>query len=292
MIITTREVMVMEKSVEKEVDKLCPGPFGVLLRRWRRVRGMSQLGLASLSNTSSRHISFLETGRARPGRDLITELANALSLSLRDINAMLTAAGFPPMYPEDDLNESEGLEPFRALIGSLVHGNPRTPCFVVDRWWRIQNANIAMKALFQALGTHYKIPDDKDVIDRILGNSSQLKKMLNFDEVVRNFTLRLRSETSLSGLDEAIESLAKKAEDVIDSERIVVSDRDKTAIPLTFCPQFQVGDDVYTAVVGISRFGAAPHVGLSELRLIWLMPENERSEQVLRKLMQNYNPSC
>lgn len=265
-------------------DKKNPGPFGVLLRRWRRIRGISQLGLAYLSNTSPRHISFLETGRARPGKELILELAQSLRLSLRDANSLMLAAGFPHVYPEDKLAASQDMAPFRALINNLVHGNSRLPCFVVDRWWRIQDVNCAMRALFKGLGTSYKIPDDQDVIDRILGEDSQTSRMINFEEIARQFVVRLRSEVTSEDADEEIEKLARKAESRIKHNLDNVS-HSLSSLPLAMCPRYQIGDDVYSAVVGISRFGAAPHVELSELRLIWLMPADESSEMLLRRLM-------
>ena len=271
-------------TLDAESDQKNPGPFGILLRRWRRIRGLSQLALANLSNTSTRHVSFLETGRARPGKELIAELAQSLRLPPRDVNALMLAAGFPPLYPEDRLAASTDMTQFRALVRSIVHGSPRYPCFVVDRLWQIRDVNLGMQALFHGLGTQYQIPDDKDVIDRILSQDSQAARMVNFDEVVRQFIMRLRSEVPTEVPDDAVERLVHKAESKIKHNADTNSDT-LNCLPLSWCARFQIGDDFYSAMVGISRFSAAPHVEFSELRLVWLMPADAGSEEVLGRLI-------
>jgi transcriptional regulator with XRE-family HTH domain len=262
-----------------------PGPFGILLRRWRRIRGLSQIDLAYQNNASPRHISFLETGRARPGRELVLELATSLRLPLRDINAMLVAAGFPPMYAEDKSASSADTALFRALVNSLVHGNSRYPCFVVDRLWQIRDVNRAMRALFKGLGVTYQVPDDQDVIDRILSQNTQASKMINFGEIVHQFVSRLRSEVSTEEPDEALEQLIHKAENKIKRDAAQEGDT-RVNLPLSWLARFQIGEDLYSAIVGISRFSAAPHVEFSELRLVYLVPADAASEIVLNRLLE------
>jgi transcriptional regulator with XRE-family HTH domain len=269
-----------------ESDNKGSSPFGVLLRRWRHVRGQSQLSLAYLSNTSPRHISFLETGRARPGKDLILQLAKVLHLSMRDVNSLMVAAGFPNHYPEDKLGASLDMAPFRKLIDSLVHGNERLPCCVVDRWWRIQDANRGLRALFKSLEWEYETPDHQDIVDRILGQNAKAAKLINLSEVTRQFIVRLRSEMSLEDDEQEIEKLAQKAEGLLQHEA-EAGGEDLGSLPLTLNCQFQVGAEIFRAVVGISRFGAAPHVELSELRFVWFIPADKESEALLERLMQN-----
>lgn len=269
-----------------DTDKKNPGPFGILLRRWRHVRGMSQLSLAHLSQTSPRHISFLETGRARPGRDLILEIAEALKLPPRDVNVLMVAAGFPHFYPEGELAASQDMAPFRALINNLVHGNARLPCAVVDRTWRIQDANRAFRALFHGLGWHFETPDVQDVVDRFLGDPNS-SVIVNYAEVARQFIVRLRSEYSLDD-DGSIQKLAEKAERRIKHD-VDLSGSSLSSLPLTMRARYRFDDEIYSAVVGICRFGAAPHVELSELRLVWLIPEDAASEAILERLIAKFS---
>jgi transcriptional regulator with XRE-family HTH domain len=262
-----------------------PGQFGVLLRRWRRVRGMSQLALAHLAKTSPRHVSFLETGRARPGKDLVLELAYALRVSLRDINDLMSAAGLPRLYAEDRLNDSQDMAPFRTLINNLVHNNPMHPCCVVDRYWRVQDANRSLRVLWKKLGWDFEIPDYLDVIDRVLSKDPRHSKLLNQEEVARQFAVRLRSEMALEDTDEELEQLAEKLETRIRYYTDPV-EPPSSALPLTLPCHYQVGDEVYSAVVGISRFGGTPHIELNELRLIWYISANKESAALLERLIQ------
>ena len=98
--------------------------FGGLLREWRNARGMSQLALSLQTGVSSRHLSFMETGRASPSREMVLTLAQALDMPLRDRNAFLQAAGFAAMYRETPL-EAQAMGPVRDVITllllSLIH---------------------------------------------------------------------------------------------------------------------------------------------------------------------------
>lgn len=96
-----------------------PDLFGPMLRTWRRRRGASQLALALQSGVSQRHVSFLESGRARPSREMVVQLSTALDVPLRQRNAMLLAAGFAPVYRESNLAAPE-LAPVRQAIDRIL----------------------------------------------------------------------------------------------------------------------------------------------------------------------------
>lgn len=276
------------------LDKKAPSPFGTLLKRWRRIRGISQLGLAYLSNTSPRHISFIETGRARPGKELILELATALHLPHRDVNEFMRASGFPPLYFEDSLSQSEEMAPYLQLVHNIVHSNVENPCFVIDRWWRMQDANFPMRCLFAEMGTTYEIPDKVDVIDRILGNEAQSSIMINYGEVARQFLIRLRSEVSMQAGDNVIEKFVLKAESKIKFLAAIKDEIEFTSLPLVMKPRYRLGNEIFSAISSVSKFGSAPHVELSELRIVWLCPADEQSRSLLARLLikhKSLNPS-
>ena len=96
-----------------------PSPFGELLRYWRGERKWSQLELASEAEISPRHVSFVETGRSQPSREMVLRLAEVLDLPLRERNPLLVAAGFAPLYPETDLFDPE-LDAVRRSIEFLL----------------------------------------------------------------------------------------------------------------------------------------------------------------------------
>jgi transcriptional regulator with XRE-family HTH domain len=116
-----------------------PDLFGPMLRAWRRRRGASQLALALQSGVSQRHVSFLESGRARPSREMVVQLTSALDVPLRQRNAMLLAAGFAPVYRESNLAAPE-LAPVRQAIDRILKQQEPYPAVVVDRLWNLLRA--------------------------------------------------------------------------------------------------------------------------------------------------------
>src|SRR5580693_6966962 len=119
---------------------------GDLLREWRQRRRLSQLDLAIAADVSSRHLSFVETGRARPSSEMILHLADHLDIPLRDRNALLLAGGYAPAYPERGLAEPE-LQAVRAALRRILAGHEPYPAVVVNRWWELVEANAGI-ALF------------------------------------------------------------------------------------------------------------------------------------------------
>src|SRR5882724_335520 len=119
--------------------------FGPMLRAWRRRRGASQLALALQSGVSQRHVSFLESGRARPSREMVVQLTSALDVPLRQRNTMLLAAGFAPVYRESSMAAPE-LTPVRQAIDRMLKQQEPYPAYVIDRLWNVLDANEAALA--------------------------------------------------------------------------------------------------------------------------------------------------
>ena len=125
-------------------------PFGALLRDWRERRRLSQLSLAGEARISTKHLSFLETGRSQPSRDMIMRLSEELEIPLRERNALLAAAGYAAIYPQRPL-EDEALSGARAAISAVVDGHMPHPALAVDRHWRLIAANAAVAALLEGV---------------------------------------------------------------------------------------------------------------------------------------------
>jgi transcriptional regulator with XRE-family HTH domain len=116
--------------------------FGSLLKHWQQQRGYSQLDLAVNSQLSQRHISFLESGRAKPSREMVLELAAVLEIPLRQQNLLLTAASFAPIHRETDLSAPEMASVRKALDFMLSQQEPY-PAMAIDRYWNLILANDA-----------------------------------------------------------------------------------------------------------------------------------------------------
>lgn len=124
-----------------------PRSAGEHLREWRQRRRMSQLDLACHAEISARHLSFLETGRSQPSREMILRLAEQLSIPVRERNALLVAAGYAPVFRERPIDDP-AMTPARSAIDLVLEGHKPYPAFAVDRHWNIVASNRALQELY------------------------------------------------------------------------------------------------------------------------------------------------
>ena len=147
--------------------------FGRVLRETRGARKLSQLDLARAAEISQRHLSFLESGRARPSRAMVLQLAESLDLPLRSRNRMLVAAGFAPVFPQRSL-DSPDMAPVRQALERMLQHHEPFPALVMDRAWNILMANRAMERLFAMLG------DPAALWRRVCGEGPRIMYKLTF----------------------------------------------------------------------------------------------------------------
>lgn len=179
------------------------GAFAETLRAWRRARGLSQLDLALAIDASARHLSFMETGRARPSREMTERLCEALMLPRAARNAMLSAAGFAPLYPATPL-EDAALEPFRAALREMMERHAPNPALLCDRRWNVREANATAQALLSAL---HDGAGEMNVI-RMLSISPRAPEIIiNLGEVLEEMAGRIRLEAMEAGLDPELAAL-------------------------------------------------------------------------------------
>ena len=185
-----------------------PGPdlFGPMLRTWRRRRGASQLALALQSGVSQRHVSFLESGRARPSREMVVQLSSALDVPLRQRNAMLLAAGFAPAYRETNLAAPE-LAPVARAIDHMLRQQEPYPAMVIDRLWNLVRANKAASAFIGLLfgGPPPAPPAGKppNVLHWLLDPKALRPRIANWEEVARHLVSATYAEILADPLNSA-----------------------------------------------------------------------------------------
>src|SRR6267143_5620912 len=119
-----------------------PGGVGPLLRRWREARHLSQLELALEADVSARHVSFLETGRAEPSREMLLTLANVLDVPLRERNFLLLAAGYATIYGETSMDDPR-MTQVRAAVEIILKSNEPRSAIAHDHMWNVVMANAA-----------------------------------------------------------------------------------------------------------------------------------------------------
>jgi transcriptional regulator with XRE-family HTH domain len=125
-------------------------PVGSLLRQWRQQRRVTQLELALDAGISARHLSFVETGRAKPGREMLLRALEQLKVPFREQNRLLLAAGHAPAFPERSLEDPD-LAPVREALDVILSGHEPYPAVAVDRLWNLVAANAAMLALTESV---------------------------------------------------------------------------------------------------------------------------------------------
>ena len=246
-------------------------PFGARLRRWRRHRALSQLALAVEIGSTARHVSFLETGRSRPSRQMVLRLGEALGMPLRERNQLLAAAGLAPAYPETAVTAAE-LAPYRAAIERLLRAHEPYPAMAVDAHWRVVFANSACAALFggDVVGSN--------LVRRMIADPVAAQGIVNWPEVAWAGLTRLRQQLDQAPLDDELRALVTLAERVVaDLPQPAAPPRDPVV-----CPWFRVGGEVVRTIGMAARFDQAAEVTLDELRVELLYPLDAAAERFFR----------
>jgi transcriptional regulator with XRE-family HTH domain len=247
-------------------------PFGARLREWRRRRGLSQLGLAVRVGSTARHVSFLETGRSRPSRQMVLRLGEALDVGLRESNRLLHAAGLPAAFPQADI-ASPDLAPYRAAIDRMLLAHEPYPAMVVDDGWNVLLANRACSALFGADVTGGNFVRD------YLANPASTRAVVNWAEVAWAGLDRLRYQAGRAPFDEDLAALVALAGAALrDVARPATGEAG-----LTVCPRFRVGDEEVRTIAMVARFDPVAEVTLEGLRVELMYPEDEAAERFFRR---------
>lgn len=174
-----------------------PTPFATLLREWRQRRRLTQLDLSVSAGVSTRHLSFLENGRASPSRTMVLELADHLRLPLRERNVLLAAAGFAPVYPQRPLDAPE-MSAVRTAVDQVLTGHEPWPAIAVDRAWNILAMNAGATLLVD--GVDPKLLEPPANAYRIgLHADGLASRVVNFAEFAHHLLGRLRHDLELSG---------------------------------------------------------------------------------------------
>jgi transcriptional regulator with XRE-family HTH domain len=170
---------------------------GDLLREWRQRRRLSQLDLAIAANVSSRHLSFVETGRSRPTSEMILHLAEHLEVPLRDRNSLLLAGGYAPAYAERGLAEPE-LKAVRHALRKVLAGHEPYPAAVVNRWWELVDANAGI-SLFTSQVNPTLLQPPVNVLRLSLHPDGMAPRIVNLPEWRAHLLARLHRQAQATG---------------------------------------------------------------------------------------------
>lgn len=171
-------------------------PVGKLLRQWRDTRRLSQLELANQVEISTRHLSFVETGRSAPSRDMVIRLAEHLEVPLRERNHLLMAAGFAPVYPENSLT-SPALSTVRSAVHQVLVGLEPYPAVALDRCWNVLEANAGIALLAEGVAPELLAPP-MNVMRASLHPDGLAPRIINLGEWRGHLLSRLRRQIAVT----------------------------------------------------------------------------------------------
>src|SRR6185436_15554903 len=178
-------------------ERTQPVHIGDHLRDWRQRRHLSQLDLAGDAEISARHLSFVETGRAAPSRDMVLKLAERLDVPLRERNVLLVAAGFAPAFPQRSLDDP-ALKAARDAVELVLRAHEPHPALAVDRHWNLLAHNRPMALLLDGVAPHLLVPP-VNVLRLSLHPDGVAPKIVNLNAWRTHLFARLRTQVHASG---------------------------------------------------------------------------------------------
>jgi transcriptional regulator with XRE-family HTH domain len=260
-----------------------PAALGALLQYWRRARNLSQLALAHEANVSPRHLCFLETGRAKPSRDMVLLLADTLGVPLRERNAWLLAAGFAPMFQESTLDDRE-LAPVRIAIDAIVKQQEPYPTVVMNRHWDILATNSAAPRFFGML-LDGRTPYGAGNILRVMFHPDGLRPFVeNWEAVAQALVRRVHREAVGGALDDTGRALLGEVLNYPGvPPRWRTPDLGAPLVPVVPV-SFRHGDERFHFFSAVTVLGTPQDVTLQELRIECFFPLNDATATAARRV--------
>jgi transcriptional regulator with XRE-family HTH domain len=261
-------------------DRTQPVHIGDHLREWRQRRHLSQLDLAGDAEISARHLSFVETGRAAPSRDMVLKLAERLNVPLRERNVLLVAAGFAPAFPQRSLDDP-ALKSVRAAIDLVLKAHEPNPALAYDRHWNLVSANRMVMPLLEGVPA------------RLLGQPFNILRLAFHPEALAARTVNVAEWCG------HLERLHRQCEITADPELIKLYHElkaypiparsgplppDNVAIPF----KLRFGGDVLSFMSATMIFGTPVDVTLSEIALETFFPADDLTAERLRNMAASF----
>jgi transcriptional regulator with XRE-family HTH domain len=255
-------------------------PVGTLLRDWRQRRRLTQLDLALDAGVSTRHLSFLETGRSRPSSDMVLHLAEQLEVPLRERNQLLLAAGYAPVYGQRTLDDPE-MRPVREAIELVLRGHEPYPALVVDQQWEMLAANRGVGLLTADVAPHLMEPP-VNTLRVTLHPEGMAPHILNLGEWRAHLLARLERQMTATG-DPALANLFRElsaypAPPPPPGRHGNAGLADEIVVPL----RMAAGEHELSFFSTVTTFGTAVDITVAELAIEALYPTDAATAEHLR----------
>jgi transcriptional regulator with XRE-family HTH domain len=257
-------------------------PVGHLLRDWRQRRRLSQLDLSSEAGVSARHLSFVETGRATPSREMVLHLAESLEVPLRARNELLVAAGYAPHYGRRGLDEPD-MAAVRTAIERVLAAHEPFPALVVDRAWTMVAANRGVALLADGVDPRLLEPP-VNALRLSLHPDGMAPRIRNLPQWRAHVLHRLAREARLSG-DPGLAALHRELS--LLPGGLDPRPPDGIAVPL----RVRAGEDELSFLSTVTTFGTAVDLTAAEVSIEAFLPADERTAEAVRSSARVGSPS-
>jgi transcriptional regulator with XRE-family HTH domain len=253
-------------------------PVGALLREWRQRRNLSQHEVALRSAVSARHLSFIETGRSRPSREMVLHLADRLDVPLRERNRLLLAAGFAPVFSERSFDDGE-LAPIRDALQRFLRAHEPYPALVVDRHWNVVAANRGIAYVNRDIAPELREPPANAL--RIAlhpdGLASRISNLANWSGYL---LARLRREIEATG-DPELEALYEELVAYPGTTTEFDPARPLNSNDALFMQELRLDDRALAFFCTLTTFGTPRDVTLAELTIVTFYPANSATAEAV-----------
>lgn len=257
-------------------------PIGGHLREWRQRRRLSQLALACDADISTKHLSFIETGRSLPSRDMVLHLAERLDVPLRERNLLLVAAGYAPAFPERPL-EDPALGVARKAVDLVLAGYEPYPAIAIDRYWTVVAANNAVAPLLAGIEPSL-LRQPVNALRLGLHPAGLAARIPNFAEWRAHLLARLRRQIDIAG-DPVLVGLLNEISDyptahTESDQPFATREYADIVVPL----RLVMNGDVLSLFSMTTVFGTPVDITLSEVAIEAFLPADAATAEALRRL--------
>lgn len=264
-------------------------PFAAMMIKWRKFKKLSQLDLSLESGVSQRHISFMESGRAKPSRSMVLALAQVLSIPLRDQNQLLNLAGFSPEFKERNLGNADMYAVNQALEMSLAHHEPY-PAIVADRNWNLVMENEASQRFLGLIGKPDEVwqrvdPSGNKNVYRLTFHPLGLQPLIsNWSEMAKQLLLRLQRDVAADPNNEFLSALLNEVVENSGLKDVYGEIDGGTAIAPVIPMEMTTAGMTLKTFSMISSFGTAQDVTASELKVETFFPADDVTKLFFERL--------
>jgi len=259
-----------------------PARIGDLIKEWRTRRRLSQLDLALEAGVSQRHLSFVESGRSAPSRDMVETLSEHLGLPLRERNLLLLSAGFAPAFAERKLSDPS-MQAARSAVERVLKGHEPNPALAIDRYWRLVMANAVVGPLLSLVEDKSLLRGEVNVLRISLHPAGLAPHILNLAQWKAHLLSRLGQQIDVTADPQLMELERELTAYPVPARKGGLATREEAdgiAIPF----EMKVGDQILSFISTTTIFGTPVDVTLSELAVEAFFPANPETAAALQAM--------